>query len=356
MVSLCAPDAIPLELLAVSFPSRSDRPLAFEAAIRDLRRFSLVTFESELPRLNIHRLLKTLAFATAERQIVLELLDSMMESTARLLPESPNNEWASFDLILPHAESFLAIALGIGRNTPTTVRLLEMRGGYLNVRGQYGLALQVLSEALKIAQELWPEGNPATARVLNALGNSCFYQARFDQAEIFYSDALSLREKLLEATHPAIGTSLTNLATLYLDQGRYPESGEFFQRALKHRENSLGHFHPDVATAACNFANLLLAEGRFSDAEKHFLRAIEIRRHPDLSGGFLTGWVLTNYGELKLDQNQPEKALEFLTEALTIFSDTVRMDHPYSLMAMHNLAKRIGSLGIGTSQSSYLRR
>jgi tetratricopeptide (TPR) repeat protein len=255
-----------------------------------------------------------------------------------------------FDALLPHVEVVLETALKIGLKTPTSVKLLEMRGGYLNVRGRYDHAYIVLSEALKIAQELWPEGNSATATVLNALGNSCYYQASYDKAESHYKDALILREALLEVTNPAIGTSLNNLATLSLSQGRYPESEQFFQRALKHRQSSLGYFHPDVATTACNLANLFLALGSFQKAEEYFLQALDIRRKTDARREFLTGWVLINYAELKLDQNQPARAIALLLEAITIFNDTVGMDHAYSLMAQHNLGKAHRALG-NTKQS-----
>jgi DNA polymerase III delta prime subunit len=97
MASLCAPDAVPLELLAESYSLRDARPLAFEMAIRDLRRFSLVTLKSAPARLSIHRLLKKMAFATADRQDVLELLDSVMDTMAGLLPGTPNSDWAVFE-------------------------------------------------------------------------------------------------------------------------------------------------------------------------------------------------------------------------------------------------------------------
>ncbi len=199
----------------------------------------------------------------------------------------------------------------------------------MNVRGRYGEAYRVLSEGLAIATELWTDGAPGTAAVLNALGNCLYYQAAFDEAERHYTMALALRDRLLPPLDPAIGTSLNNLATVRLYKGVYSEAEKLYERALLHRETrQKGPSHPDVATTACNIANLYHAQGRFDLADGMYLR---IRRSASTSPEFLTGWVLTNYAELRLDQRQPEAAREMLTDALDIFRQTTGMEVPVRL-------------------------
>lgn len=344
-ISLCAPDAIPIDLLSGGYVGPHGEVLGFEGAVGELRRFSLVALNMERKALSIHRLLRTLAYASTNEEDRRHLLESLAATMARLLPDSPNGGWSTFDSILPHIESAMIVARQNCLTGPALVKITEQRGGYLNVRGRYEEAYAALCDGLSMAEELWPEGHPGTASILNALGNSCFYLARFNQGEEYYKRSLALRDRLLDPFDPGIGTSLNNLATLHLYQGRYAEAESIFERALRHRETVKGVSHPDVATTSCNLANLYHAQGKFPQAEEGYRRALRIREEAGVNHEYLTGWILTNYAELKLDCEQPEAALQLIDDALAIFRDSVEMDHAYALMARHNLAKTFRALG-----------
>jgi tetratricopeptide (TPR) repeat protein len=105
--------------------------------------------------------------------------------------------------------------------------------------GQYGRAVMVAKEALKLAEQKVGPDHPHVARSLTDLAELYELQRNYAQAEPLYKRALAIREKALEPDHPYVAMSLNSLAGLYKAQRNYAQAEPLYKRALAIREKAL---------------------------------------------------------------------------------------------------------------------
>lgn len=198
------------------------------------------------------------------------------------------------------------------------------------------------------------------ANCLISLGNTCVALGRVDEAETHY---LAARKIYAGTPEKEPVSSLGQLATLYTQTGRVTQALEAHRGALELaiRRGDLGrqcaincnigvalqmlgrleeaeaHYRRALSAAMengdylieCqvtgNMATLLNRLKRFAEAESLFLRAIEIARRLRLRN--LEALWLGNLGALKLDENKPDEALNWLEPALAISEEISDVRH-----------------------------
>jgi len=216
-----ASDAIPKELIVESAAKLGSTleaivadPFSFDAAIRELLKYSLVQPDPKDNTLSIHRLVQEV------------LKEQMDEDTQRLWAERavravsrvfPNPEYTNWDLcrkLLLHA--------------------------------------QVCSTLIEQWQLLFTEA----AALLNNMGFYLWQRGEYEQVEQLHHRALAIRENVLGPENSDTATSLVHLAFFYNNRGKYEEAEPLYQRALAIRQRALGPDHPDTVTVRNNYASL----------------------------------------------------------------------------------------------------
>jgi tetratricopeptide (TPR) repeat protein len=166
------------ELGPVLEPLGSDA-LAFNGAVSEILKYSLLRRDPNTSTLEIHRLV----------QVVLK--QAMDEGTQRLWAERAVR---AVNRAFPTPEF---------SNWPVCDRLLPQAHACKELINQCGFE--------------FPEG----AGLLNEAGSYLFQRGRYIDAERLYQRALVIREKALGPSHPQVAQVLNNLATLYNTQGQY---------------------------------------------------------------------------------------------------------------------------------------
>jgi len=202
--------------------------------------------------------------------------------------------------------------------------------------GQYSRATELLREALKMRQQLYPrdkypQGHPNLAESPNNLGLLLQAQGEYARAEPFYRDAVQMYGQLYPKDkypqgHPHLAHSLNNLAALLRDRGEYAKAEPFYRDALQMRrqlypKDKYPQGHPDLATSLNNLATLLNDQGEYARAEPFVRDALQMygqlypkdtypQGHPDLAHN------LNDLGALLQAQEEYAKAETFYRDAL----------------------------------------
>jgi tetratricopeptide (TPR) repeat protein len=218
-------------------------------------------------------------------------------------------------------------------------------------------AEQLYERALETELALHGEKHADTAHTQHDLGILLYYQQRYDEAERLYRSSLATYRALYGANHPSVAQGLNDLAVLLYDTGKFDEAIQTYQEAVPIYHKVYGAEHPEYASGIYNLGRVLLVTGKLDSAAAYLYRALDIDRrrlapgHEDLilplnslgmlelargnlaaADGFLgealanarehKHWmlaqVLTNVGDLRVRQHQPQLADPALREARTL--------------------------------------
>jgi tetratricopeptide (TPR) repeat protein len=350
LLRLCAflhPDAIPQELITEGMadlgpplePLGTD-PLALNAALKELRAYSLVRRDPSTQTLSLHRLVQAVLKDSMKEQTQREWAERSVRAVDLAFPDVTNVALREqCERYLPHALVCATLIEAYSFEFAEASRLLNQTAYYLDRRAQYAQAEPLYQRALAInEQQLGPE-HPDTARSLNNLAALYYTQGKYEQVEPLYQRALAINEQQLGPEHPDTAGSLNNLAALYYTQGKYEQAEPFYQRALAINEKQLGPEHPDTATCLNNLANLYHAQGKYEQAEPLLQQALAIMEqqlgpeHPD------TARSLNNLANLYHAQGKYEQAEPLYQRALTIREQQLGPEHPDTARSLNDLAE-----------------
>jgi tetratricopeptide (TPR) repeat protein len=349
LLNFCAflhPDAIPEDLISsgaaelgsLLHPVAAD-PFKLDAALAELRKFSLIHRDPTTRTLAIHRL----------TQIVLK--DAMNEATRRLWAERtvyalnrvfPNPRffaaWPLCQLCLPHCQVCAELIAQWNLHFPAAIQLLNRTGYYLMRRGVYAQAAVFYQQALAIGKQFLAEEQHDATETLYRLAELHYMLGKYAEAEPLYQQALAIRERVLGTEHPDVALSLHNLALLYADWGKYTGVEQLYQQALAIWEKTLGPQHPDVAEGLSNLAVLYISQRRYAEAEPLLRRSLVIREkafgedNPDT--------VLSVYflAKLYLDEGKDAEAEPLLRRGLRMCEQVLGPEHPYMAAYLGSLA------------------
>jgi tetratricopeptide (TPR) repeat protein len=277
-------DAIPEEMFSESaaelgpeLGAVASDPLAWNDALSEILKYSLLRRDRNTSTLEIHRLVQGVlkqAMDEANRRLWAE---RVVRAINRASPKIEFSTWPLCDRLLPQAHACAGLINQWGFGFPEAARLLNHAGFYLYERGRYTDAKPLYDRALAIREKALGPEHPDVATSLNNLAALYDNQGQYGKAEPLYQRALAIREKALGPEHPDVANSLNNLAMLYGNQGQYGKAEPLYQRALAIREKALGPEHPDVATYLENYALCLRATNRSQEAELLESRAKAIR-------------------------------------------------------------------------------
>ncbi|MCL4262588.1 MAG: tetratricopeptide repeat protein [Anaerolineae bacterium] len=344
LLNLCCfldPEAIPLALLrrAAETPGFLEKPgpLALEAALRELGRYSLVQREGEGVRL--HRLVQMVARDQMPPETAQNTVAAAVELLAAAWPydQQDMNTWPASADLLPHLLAAAAAGERAESIPHRTGYLWNQAGFYLHHRAVYTQAGDCYRRALAIDEKALGPDHPTVATRLNNLGMLLKDEGDLAGARPYLERALAIDEKALGPDHPEVAIRLNNLGMLLQAEGDLTGARPYLERALAIDEKALGPDHPEVAIRLNNLGMLLQAEGDLTGARPYLERALAIWEkalgsdHPQVAIGS------SNLGTLMQDEGDLAGARPYLERALAIDERAYGPDHPEVATDLNNL-------------------
>jgi tetratricopeptide (TPR) repeat protein len=222
-LSLCAPAAIPWDLVLRAMQHVKGHEYRLQSARRQLDNLHLV------------HLVETMADAVRLHPLIREFLQGKLGSTAALLTSQE-----------ALTRALTTVMVELARRIPQTPTW-EMIQALSPVIPHLAEVAQRWTACLGDDELVWP-----------FIGLGRFYEGQglYSLAEPWYQACLNTTQNRLGPDHPDVAASLNNLAALYYAQGRYAEAEPLLQRALAIWEQTLGPEHPSLATMRENYAAL----------------------------------------------------------------------------------------------------
>jgi len=218
-------------------------------------------------------------------------------------------------------------------------RLLDREGIVHYFEGNYELALERQTKALKILEQASGRDSLEVAATLINLGDTVADAGRHGQARIHYKHALTIFERELGARHPHVAVTLNNLGAIAFDEGNYSDAIEHHQRALEIKIDILGPQHPSVANSLNNLGAAQLQLGQRVEARKHLDQAREIKLATLGEEHILLAETFAYLGELEALEGRFEQALQWHQQARDITLKTHGPEHPKMVSVLGNLGQ-----------------
>ncbi|MFB9360709.1 FxSxx-COOH system tetratricopeptide repeat protein, partial [Actinoplanes nipponensis] len=302
VISYCAPDNIPRDMLTALDPDHVDQALGVLAS------YSMITLTEDA--VSVHRLVQAVlrTHSTPAPDGHNELQPPAVV-TALLAAACPNGniqtaieDWPRWRTLNPHIDAFARCTSDEQANE-AHASLFSNSALFSWTQGQHHIALPLQQRALTITETAVGPDHPTVAIRLNNLAQTLHALGRASEALPLQQRALTITETALGADHPDVAIRLDNLAGTLQALGRAGEALPLQQRALTISQAALGADHPDVAIGLDNLAGTLYALGRTAEA-------------------------------LPLQQR-----------ALTISQAALGPDHPTAAIRLDNLAQTLRALG-----------
>jgi tetratricopeptide (TPR) repeat protein len=240
LLKLCAflhPDGIPEELfregaLGQALEAVSSDALAWNNAISEILKYSLLRRDPKAGTLEIHRLVQAVLKQEMDEGTQRRWAERAVRAVEHASPSVKFSTWAVCERLLPQAYACAELINQWGFEFPEAAGLLNQAGFYLCERGRYTDAEPLFQRALAIREEALGTEHPDVATSLNNLAGLLSDTNRLAEAEPLFRRALAICEKALGPDHPNVANSLNNLAELYKTQGQYAKAEPLYQRAL----------------------------------------------------------------------------------------------------------------------------
>ncbi|MGV8175176.1 MAG: FxSxx-COOH system tetratricopeptide repeat protein, partial [Methanothrix sp.] len=354
ILSLCAflaPDEIPFELLtegkdalSASLSTISNDNLAFNNALRTLRRYSLI--ESDGKTLSVHRLVQ----AVVRDRLGEDKKDWAKTAVALLSSAFPFKvedlaTWDKSERLHPHVLVAASHAEELEVAYKETQHVLNEAGRYSRNRADFLGAKNQLERALILAEIVYGQNHPEVATIVNNLGSVLQDMGELQKAREHFERALKIDELVYGPDHPGVAADVNNLGSVLQDIGELQKAQECFERALKIDEKIYGHDHPDVAIDAGNLGKVLRALGDLEGAKNNSKLALEIMvkaydlNHPHIAT------ALSDLGQVLQDLGELQKARECFERALKIDEKIYDLDHPRVATIVNNLGSVLQDMG-----------
>ncbi len=336
LVSFCAPDPIPVELLnALKVP--------FSVRATLIGRHFLLTVAGGAVEVagSMHRVI-----ADFLRHISGEpapFLEKLCDAFTQLMPEDryqdPEN-WPQLAALLPHLETLgnRLVDLQGGTAPEGAVRMLLALGGFHSHRGFLESARKWDKFALAIAKNRLGDYHPATLVAQNDLSTVFHSLSRFQEARELQEKALKIQDSTLGSEHPDTLASLSNLGTSFRGLGKLKKAGTLLRRALRISTRTHGPSHPKTLVNMANLGWVLYEDGKLRGARQLLEKCV--RLHEETLGNQHPATLSSKHSlaaVARAEGNFP-KARALYEEIRQIRENRLGPDHPDTLTAIANLA------------------
>jgi len=352
LLQLCAyldPDAIPEELIsegsACLGPTLSLAAMdAFKlnAAIEELRKFSLIQRYPETRTLRIHRLVQSVLRDTMEIEDQRQWAERVVRATNIVFPESVEmTTWSRCRHYLSQAQACSVLIRNYTLTFEEGASLLSRTASYLQVYTLYKQAESLLQEALHIRKQILGPDHPRVAIAHRNLAHLYREQRDYAQAESLFLHTLRIQEQALGPDHPEIISTLQGLADVYRSQERNGQAESLYQRALCIWERAGEQEYLKGAPLFNGLALIRCRQGKYNEAvalSKRALHMLEQALGPDHTD---IAPLLNNLGFIYYRQEKHSDTGQLYRRAISIMEQALGPDHPRLTLLISNLAESL---------------
>ena len=212
------------------------------------------------------------------------------------------------------------------------------RGRYAQAEAGYLAVIERLSERHDFVTR---------ATIHNDFGILLGEQERWDEALLHQRLALDLWRNH-DPDAPEVGIVFNNIAYNLHGQGKLEEAREWYERALqRQRAEATDGISVDLAYNLNNYAVLLRDLGQPEAALPYYRESLSMRQATLGPDHAFTGFGHLNLGRLLLDLDQPEQALPELQRAVEISQATLEPTQLQVLVARASLARARARASLG---------
>lgn len=248
--------------------------------------------------------------------------------------------------LYPQAESLLTRAAELqgkilGSDDPATLTSKYLLSVTFDQQGRYTEAEKLLQETLSArTRALGPE-HPDTVRSMSRLARVFGQQGRNAEAEKLHREALAIDRRVLGPEHPDTLVLTNSLVTTMSLEGKdelYPEAERLQREALAIERRVFGPEHLDTLNAMMNLGWILSEQGQFAESEKLYREILPIEsrlvgpEHADTL--ILRDRLATSVAK----QGRYQEADELYSETLSMKKHVLGPNHPVVATSIYNLA------------------
>ena len=218
--------------------------------------------------------------------------------------------------------------------------------------GNYSLARDYFSKALRIVEKNDGLNHPVVARIYNNIGLSFYEQGDCNEARKYYKLAIDIHIKVNGTNNPLYAKYCNNIGSSYWKQKEYSKALDYYFEALEIQEKVLGEHDPDIAYTYNSIGSVMDEEGNYEEALKYYKKALEIRENVLGKGHPSTATTYHNIGFSYYKMKKYDIALEYMHKALAVFQEKLGPMHPSTITVQKCIANVETSMRKSMCQSS----
>jgi eukaryotic-like serine/threonine-protein kinase len=236
---------------------------------------------------------------------------------------------------------------------PETVGYIKDVAGYLHYSRSYADAEALYRQAVRMQEAYYGEAHPALAETRFLLADVLFRTHRYPESERLYRRGLDVALPSLDERHFVVRQGLRGLAQTAYHQGRYAEAERLLRRVL---DANPGHEWTGAAGPLLDLGQVVAEQGRLAEAEPLLQESLRLRREELGDGSAFVAEGLVALGRLARLQGDHDAALAHLTRARSLYTASLREDHPWQATVLRELGHvRVGA-GAFAEAEPLLRR
>jgi len=207
----------------------------------------------------------------------------------------------------------------LGSEHPDTVRSMSRLALVFGLQGRNAEAEKLHREALAIARRVLGPEHPDTLLLTNRLVTTLSVEGKeelYPEAEKLQRDALTIERRVFGPEHPDTLGGTMSLGWILTMRGQYVEAEKLYREILPAESRLLGPEHADTLILRDQLATSVAKQGRYKEADELYSEILSSEKHVL---GQNHPWVANttyNLACLAAVQNQRERALAFLEEAV----------------------------------------
>jgi tetratricopeptide (TPR) repeat protein len=236
-------------------------------------------------------------------------------------------------------EAILIRKKHLGDNHQDCARSLNILADCLIQMGKAKDAEEHFREAISIWKEHLENNQLDYVSSLNGLALCLKMQGKYEEAMSSFQEVLEIRERFRGQEHPDYADSLTNIGLLHREKRDYMNAEKYLNKALKIRKEKLGKDHPDYLGSLDNLGDFYRFRKRYNDAIEIFSTVQEGYINIYGSKNHYTAGTLLNVGLVYSEKNNFPDAQRNFEEAIAMFEDCKRENHPDFAIALRALGQ-----------------
>jgi tetratricopeptide (TPR) repeat protein len=275
-------------------------------ALGDLVRYSLVDWDDETGRYNLHDLARLFAYDKLRQSEDPRPVHRLAAEHLRAKIADPEEGGTPEEILeevdqWERAEAWEEMA----RNASALVGSLDRLGYWAEIQARLERALEAVRPHLEAQPKL-------AAALLEDLGTVAHKQAEWDRAIEMYQQSLETKERVGDVH--GMAQTFNNLGLVYADKGEWDRAIEMYQQSLETKER-VGDVH-GMAQTFNNLGLVYADKGEWDRAIEYYEKDLEIsERVGDVHG---MAYTEGNLGNLYLAQGELDKAEEIFEQTLNV--------------------------------------